>query len=103
MLWSSVSGKVSIRGRLTTASEVAVIDVAPNLTLLKCPVFHARLSVLLISAAFLSERTKRPIRVGTKLIVIDVSELHITLKFPGKFTLSRSCQMPRVSETFQVR
>jgi len=89
-LWSSVFDRVSTRGRPTAASEVAVIDAAPNLTLLKCPVFHARLSVLLVSAVFLSERTKRPIRVGTKLIVIGVSEPQITLKVPGKFTLNRS-------------
>jgi len=86
-----------------TASEVVVIDVGSNLALLKCPVSHGRSSVLLISAVFLSERTRRLIRVGIKLIVIGVSEPHNALKVPGKFTLHRSYQMPGVSETFQFR
>lgn len=59
-------------------SEVTVIDMGSKFMLLKCPVLHARLTVLLASAVFLSERTPRLIRMGIKLIVIGVSGPHNT-------------------------
>lgn len=65
-------------------------DIAPgsNLMVLKCLIPHARLIPPLTSAAFLSESTARLIRMGVRLIVMDVSEPRITPKFPGKFTLN---------------
>jgi len=63
------------------------IGAGENLTVLKCPILHPPLSPSLASAAFLSESAPRLIRVGTNLIVIDVSEPCIKPKVPGKPTL----------------
>ena len=91
-----------MRGWLTTVSEVTVINMDSKFMSLKCSVLHARLTVLLTSAVFVSERTPRLIRMGIKLIVIGVSGPHVTPKVSGKFTLNRSYQIPGISETLQV-
>jgi len=70
---------------VTKGVEDIGIGARLNLMVLKCSIPHA-LSPSLKSAAFLSESTLRLIRVGTKLIVIDVSEPCMTPKFSGKFT-----------------
>jgi len=73
-----------------------------DLILLKFPTHHARLAVLLKSAVLLSERTTRVIRMGTKLIVIGVSEPRIAVNVPGN-SHCRIYQMPGISEIVQVR
>jgi len=69
-------------------AEDAAIGAGENLTVLKCPILHPPLLCPpLASAAFLSESAPRLIRVGTNLIVIDVSEPCTTPKVPEKPTL----------------
>ena len=74
--------------------EDASAGMGENLTVLKCPILHPPLYSPLTSAAFLSESAPRLIRVGTNLIVIDVSGLCITQKVSGKPTLFEGYRMP---------
>ena len=67
---------------MTKGVEDVGIGARSNLMVLKCSIPHA-LSAPLKSAAFLSESTLRLIRVGTKLIVIDVSEPCMKPNFQG--------------------
>lgn len=76
--------------------EITIIDLGSNLMVVKCVVFHAWLTRLVLSAVFLSESATRLIRMGVKLIVAGVSEPWFTSTVPGKLHCMdtiRSCEL----------